>query len=87
MRRFPTKKSLKAGERQIVQMRFCTNDLNQFANEYGITPEEAFILWLEIQETYIELYFNYGYAVKNMKSVIVDDDILEYRFRAIIEKL
>lgn len=84
----PTKKSLKAGEPQQIMMRFCVHDLNSFCTEYGCTAEEAFKLWIEIQDAYVDIYFNYGYSITTLKVAEIDDyGWGEYRCRAIIEKI
>lgn len=88
MRYKPTKKSLKAGEPQQIMMRFCVHNLNIFYTEYGCTVEEAFKLWIEIQDAYIDIYFNYGYSITTLKVNEIDDyGCGEYRCRAIIEKI
>lgn len=84
----PKKKSLKAGEPQQIMMRFCVYDLNQFCAEYGCTPEEGFKLWIEMQDAYCDLYFNYGYSITSLKVAEIDDlGWGEYRCRALIEKI
>lgn len=88
MRYLPTKKSLKQGIPQNIASRFCVHEMNQWCKEYGCTIEEAFKLWIETKDAYIDIYFNYGYAITSLKVAEIDDDgIGEYRCRATIEKL
>ena len=89
MRYLPTKKSLKQGIPQVVQMRFCVHEMNEFVKEYGCTTvEDAWKLWLEFQDAYIDLNFNYGYSISTVKVAEVDDyGAGEYRCRATLNKI
>lgn len=89
MKYFPTKKALKLGMTQVVQMKFCVHEMKQFMNKYGLTSvEEGWKFWLELQELYIDLYFNYGYSITSLKVKQIDDcSFGEYRCRATLNKI
>lgn len=89
MRYLPTKKSLKQGIPQVVQMRFCVHEMNEFINEYGFSSvEDAWKFWLELKPMIIDLNFNYGYSISTVKVAEVDDyGAGEYRCRATLNKI
>jgi hypothetical protein len=89
MRYRPTKTSLKQGMPQVVTMRFYVNEMNQFIKEYGCTTvDEAWMFWLEFQDAYIDLNFNYGYSISSVKVAEIDDlGLKEYRCKATLNKI
>ena len=89
MRYFPTKKALKLGITQVMQMRFCVHEMNEFMNEYGFASvEDAWKFWLELEPMYIDLNFNYGYSISTVKVAEIDDlGAREYRCRATLNKI
>jgi hypothetical protein len=89
MRYIPTKKSLKQGNTQVVQMKFCVHDMNKFIKKYECaTIEDAWKFWLECQDSYIDLNLNYGYSISTIKvAEIYEYGAAEYRCRATLNKI
>ncbi len=89
MKYIPTKKSLKLGMPQNVVMMVYVSDMDIFIQEYGLSSiQEGFKFLLELKDEYINLHFNYGYSITNIKVAQIDDaGFCEYRCRATIEKL
>jgi len=80
----PTKKKLKAGEELGAIASLCRYNVESWCKMYECTPEEAIKLYIETQENYIDIYFNYGYAMTDFKVKNFD---YEYRCRATFKKI
>lgn len=89
MKHVVSKKSLKAGEQLYVLMHYEKFTMQGEMEKYGATPEEIFKLKLEKEPTYIDLYFNYGYAISSIKTIFIDDpDICtQYRCKVTLDKI
>jgi DNA relaxase NicK len=89
MKHVVSKKRLKAGEQLQVVMHYEYFTMQNLIERYGTTPEEIFKLKIESEETYIDLYFNYGYAISSIKTAFIDDpDICtQYRCRVTLDKI
>ncbi len=70
-------------------MRFCVHEMGKFMQEYGLKKvDDAWVFWLELQDLYIDLNFDYGYSIATIKVAEIDDyGFGEYRCRAILNKI
>jgi hypothetical protein len=63
--------------------------MQNLIERYGTIPEEIFKLKIECEETYIDLYFNYGYAISSIKTLFIDDPDIstQYRCKVTLDKI
>jgi hypothetical protein len=89
MKHVISKKRLNEGEQLNVLMHYEYFTMQNLIERYGATPEEIFKLKIESEETYIDLYFNYGYAISSIKTLFIDDPDIstQYRCRIILDKI
>ena len=89
MKHVVSKKRLKAGEQLHCLMHYENFTMQGLMERYGATPEEIFKLKIECEETYIDLYFNYGYAINSIKTTFIDDPDIstQYRCRVTLDKI
>ena len=89
MKHVVSKKQLKAGEQLQVLMHYEYFTMQNLIERYGTTPEEIFKLKIESEETYIDLYFNHGYAISSIKTLFIDDPDIstQYRCKVTLDKI